>query len=357
MPYACRCPEAHVHTTPCSDVQRCHGARHHALAHLDACPKADVELALDAVAAQDGVDGDEARAVYALGASRSRCDASCRCVCHVCVDACFDFAAARRQEAVAGPIIPLFLPTAHCLVRTDDGLVPRPLADVGDLAAESAIEAVAHATSVGVEPPPDATRLRSVAVVLRIEAGAHVFDTLLVDPETTWRALLVDYGELLLLAPPASPDAFDSYLGWLAFVEAYGRRPYTLASPEQKQTALRTVSHWRHAASAHPAHEVYAGRGRRPPQREVNRMLATPEDLVVGRLPRRGATTTSVQLLVRLIHDHGVRLRRQHVDHEIAHAFVAVGRVAERTAREGAPSAAFDAYHELWHEAKRRRGD
>jgi hypothetical protein len=306
----------------------------------------------------------------------------------VCTDVCHDFAIARRNDKVHGPLFFALLPTPCCV---HDGHVQRVSDLVRMLASGGGDEAqqqegyeyvldASRVTFADVEPPPEDGRLRAARVAFRADADRLVEDTLLVHPRSEWAAILVSDGSenaldnapdnAILFGIPSSslpnrssrgPDShIDSYLTRLAYHHLRGRRAFDAASPDDRDEAERLVRTWARLAEVHDMADdtlrLEPLRADVRLSRSQTRLDACPlSHLSLGPTKRSVACTTGASLLVRLVHDHGARLlRRSSVCEETGQAFLSVGRIAADVAREN-PHTAFRIYHDLYCDAMARQ--
>lgn len=344
MAYACGCPEAHIHVAQCSTPATCRGQRHHIRQFLRTVPREELRREAAAVAAELG---EEPAAIEAAcDDAEGVCDAACRCVCHLCTDRCHDYAIARRDEREHGPL-PCLLASGGAVAELRPGGERRAVTELiqalrtGDVEGTCDVPPCAAATPIGrATPPPQGAHLVGLPVAFRVEADELVFDTLIVDTESDWAALTTAE-RTYLFAPPTEDPVFQSYVGYLAFVCKYGRRPYTLASAQQVDGALAVVAEW-----------VSETRRRGKSREAASRVLTA------GRTPRPSATPVSLRLLILRQYEAVRRTRRvrsEEMDREVGAAFDAAGAVAMRIARDGDTAAALDIFTELWADVREKR--
>ena len=366
----CNCPAAHIGAIACT-TRRCLGHVHHAAEHILTLSNEQKRRAIDLagwdVFERDLVgDGrstsDDLVAHLTAWAHELRCPHDCDCVCHKHTEACFDEAKRRRDERIAGPVVFLFDRLVRCLVSTADGLQVHALTKLRDAlradadAPEYTIPADARLHGDLGAPPESG--IRSTPVACRVEDDQYVYDTLVVGAE--WWAVLVDTSEgPTLFAPGALVDdedeqasaAFDTYVGYVVFVREYGRRSYRCASPDQRETTLRTMRDLCAEARRHEVHRLQqksTKRRRLSDVPDVRTMIRTPRSVVVG-LPRRmvSSATPLDSVYVHLLCAYRARdsRRQQHaVDARTGHLYRLAMPIAATHIAEGRPDEALAVY-------------
>lgn len=359
----CQCPEAHLHVAPCSMPGMCHGPRHHAAAYLKTMAPEGIARALDKIAVEDGMAVEDVKEFLELGCAASTCPVTCNCACHICGPACWDFAIARRDARPTGALQSLFLSSPAGVLKSGKR---RGLCDVGgDDASVSAaspdlLRRVASARCVGcvgcvgAERLAAGTPMQALDMAFRKTSGALLFDTLVFND--AWRAIYVPDADLLFAWPGDEEEeaTFESYRGYVTFWKLYGiGYPFLCAAPDQRSLTISTLKSKCVRREASGAHE----------KKRPKIQTEDAAESLVDEAPRPTQTRFEPALALRLLVQHGARLHAgTHADsdsmraEEVGRAFVAVGKVAERLAREGDVRGAADAFFELYATAALRHG-